>query len=331
MPKIPKIKNKRLYYRRAVWQGSNQKTLETYLKEAHEHFQTTSSRRFSGGSSGVEILGAHFKYKDKSGLFLQVVSYVPDQPTSTITKASTAPSSMVEEAPAPMGKDYLEGDIFILVNKNDVIILPSGARENVALAYFCHILEKFGMSDISATLDLEKIAKYDKIKMIQNEGVKAIELNSSLYEASIDHINARIDKSEPKFSELRKAIAEQIKRIFSKDPTLKEIQEKENINISLTIRFDGKEARKHTKEQGFGEVGKTRLAKASEMLLKESDELTDGFAIVTGDGNRITSNEIVVSDNYRIETFGKSLDRSNAWDKLEEYYYQLDNRGIVKQ
>ncbi len=329
MPDKPKTKTKKIYYRRAVFSGSNARTLESYLLKAHEQFHTTASRTFPGGVGGFEISGAHYKKCKNTGLYLQIVSYVPGQPTSTVSKPSDDLVAKIEEASAPPGSDFMEGDLFALVKDNDVLLCPSGARENVALAYFLQILEKMGKKKTARTLELERVAKIDKIKMINKNGVKEIQLASSLYEASIEHVKAQEGNS---VNALKRVVADQIKRIFSKDATLKEIQEKENINVKVIIRFNGKEAMKHQKEPDFGIIGKKRLAEASKKLLQETDEdPDDGFKIVTWDNNEISANDVRVSEKYRIEKFGKSLDRANAWEKLEEYYYQLQGTGIIAQ
>lgn len=229
MTNIP-TRNKKLSYRRVTWTDKNNETLEDCLKKAHEQFTTTASRTFPG-KGGSEVTGADYKHKKGIGLFLQIVSYVPDQPTSTITKASTEKICAIEEAHAPHGKDYLSGDIFVLINKNDIILCTSGAREQIAAAYFRDMLIKFGLEDAALTIKMKKVAKCDKIKMIQKEGVKAIQLGASLFDAGLEHINSGLDNESPKISDLGKVIATQLKKVFAKDPTLKEINEKENIKF----------------------------------------------------------------------------------------------------
>lgn len=323
--KKPEFKNKKFYYRRAVWDGQGKVSLERLLVDAHRTLDTVGKRTFEVGS-GAEIRGANFK--DNDGLYLQIASYVPGEATSIIDKDKTAKSSNVDAQNAPSGKDYLDGDIFVYIKGNHVILCPSGAREKVVETYIWHILRACNHKDIAKTFELDKVAKASKLKMIRDEGVKEIDLDSSLYEASLLHM----DKSKPKVSSIKRSVADQLAAIFGKDKELKEIKEKENLNIKITLKIDGMEARRHSKEPDFGDAGRKRLEKTAEQIISEfeSDD-ENGFVIVTGMNNRITAEEIRVSDLFKVKTLGKSLSRQSAWFKLKEYYNRLNDDGVFKQ
>lgn len=333
MGKRPAAKVKRLIYRRASWTNQRKETLENLLKKCHETYKTTAERKFKG-LYGTELQCAKYTTKEKIGLLFQIASYVPGQPTSAIQESSQSTTAAgITEVPAPAGNNFLDGDVFVLINGNNVIITQSGVRESVALNYFSKMLDKNGFTEASISIEFHGIAKEDKVKMIKNQGVKSIELAASLYEASLMQLEKETEKKrETKILDLPGAVAETLKQVFAKDKSLKEITEKENVNIKLSISFDGKEARKkiNKKDTSFGVVGKSRLEKASELIIKECvEENFEGFTIVTGDNNRIKSGEIVVSDNYRVKTFGNSLDQGDAFEKLQEYFAQLQHRGTL--
>jgi hypothetical protein len=318
-------KSKKLYYRRATWEKQGRRTLETLLNEVHETLATDGQRTFQ--TTGGEIRGARVHPSDK-GLLMQIAAYAPGEPTSTIAKNKGAKSSTITAEPAPQGKDYLDGEIFVLINGNHVILCPSGVRESLATNYFIHALTKVGETKIATTLDLDKVAKTSKLKMIQDEGVKEILLQSSLYEASI----LQLDTKTPSIGGFRVLIAQQMERIFAKDPDLHAISEFENLNISLSIRFDGKEGRKRHADPKFGTAGRARLIKASQRVLDEHDEGdSEGFVIITGANNQITADEVRVADKVNIATLGKSLNHTDAWDKLTKYYEQLKGTGVLSQ
>src|SRR5690606_27193012 len=131
-----------------------------------------------------------------------------------------------------------------------------------------------------------------------------------------------------KVSSLKAIIATQCERIFAKDPDLHGISDLENLDIELKIKFDGNEARKKHSSPIFGVPGKERLLRMSEKILTEfEDEKEDGFTIITGTGNRITADELRVSESCDIETYGKSLSCSDAWEKRsEEHTSELQSR-----
>ncbi|MDD5272179.1 MAG: hypothetical protein PHU14_05620 [Methylovulum sp.] len=313
-------KKKKVYYRRAKWPDQSRETLENILKNVHAQLPTVGHRTFDTLSG--ELRGVKFKSEDK-GIFLHVASYTPDQPTSAIDKDRMVPSSMVTAEPAPIGKDFLDGDIFLLIRDNHVILCPSGVRETIANKYFYHVL-KSQYQDIAVNLVLDKVANVNKLKMIRIEGVKELRLAASLYDASVHRINAQAVKSGLLYS-----IANDFKSIFSKDQVLRDISELENLNITLSLKFDGNEGRKKHAEPNFGAVGRERLIRTAEMILNENDD--DGFVIVTGENNTITAEEVRISDNLDIKSLGKSINCSDAWEKLVEYYDKLETDGNLSQ
>lgn len=320
-----KRKSKKLYYRRATWENQGKSTLETLLKDAHDGLPTTGDRTFTSSSS--EVKGARIYHSGK-GLFLQIASYVPGEPTSTIDKNKSVKNATITAEPAPSGKDFLDGDVFVLVRGNHVILCPSGARESVATNYFFHVLHKAGKKKIANSLDLDRVAKTSKLNMIHEEGVKEVLLGTSLYDASL----MQFDAKSSKISSFKALIAQQMERVFAKDPTLKEISDLENLNISLSIKFDGKEGRKKHLNPEFGVAGRKRLMKTSEKIIEEYDaDDEEGFVIVTGANNRITAEEVRVADSFSIETLGKSLSHLDAWEKLSKYYDQLENSGVLSK
>ena len=323
--KKPEFKNKKFYYRRAKWDSQGKLSLQKLLEDAHTKLDTVGKRTFEVGS-GAEIRGANFKEND--GLYLQIASYVPGEATSIIDKDITAKISNVSAQKAPNGKDYLDGDVFVYINGNHVILCPSGARETVVETYIWNILRKCNHKDIAKTFELDKVAKASKLKMIRDEGVKEVDLDTSLYEASLIHL----DKTKPKVSDIKKAVADQFSAIFSKDKELQDIKEKENLNIKIKVRFDGSEAMRNSKEPNFGVAGKKRLERTAEQVISEFEKDDEnGFVIVTGANNRITSEEIRVSDSFRVKTLGKSLSRESAWSTLKKYYDRLNADGVFKQ
>ncbi|WP_339897882.1 hypothetical protein [uncultured Gilvimarinus sp.] len=320
-------KNKKFYYRRAKWSAQEKITLEDILVDAHEQLGTVGKRSFSVGS-GAEITGAAFKVDN--GLYLQIASYVPDESTSIIDKSKRSKQSTVSAQAAPDGKDYIDGDVFVYIKGNHVILCPSGIREQVAETYILNILRAVDKKDIAKTFELDKVAKTNKLRMIKEEGVKEIDLNTSLYEASLIHLN----RNNPKVSSIKKAIADQVIAIFGKDKDLNEIKEKENVNVGVSLKYDGRAARSHQKDPEFGVSGKKRLERTAEQIISEFEsesENENGFTIVTNAGNKITSDEIRVSDSFRVDVLGKSLSQSSAWKKLKEYHDRLAADGVFSK
>ncbi|CAA0111679.1 Uncharacterised protein [BD1-7 clade bacterium] len=328
-----KPKNKKLYYRRVIWAGiEDPKPLEDLLVQAHNNslLSTVGSRTFAIGND-TEIKGADHQ-SDENGLFLQITKSVPGQPTSTIDRSPEKNKSAVDAFDAPDGKDYLEGEIFVLVKGNDVILCPSGARESAVDTYFTKVLEKMDLDHYAVQLRLTKVANADRIKLIQSVGVKEIRLNSSLYQASM----MQMDSESVKVESTLAAVASQVKRIFAQDPSLRDIGALENLDVNLSIRYDGKTGclKSSKSNPDFGVSGKKRLNDTAINLITEVDKNDydgDGFTIVANNDVEIKSTEMRVSDSKKIASLGRSISKVDAWDKLRIYYTELKGSGVLSQ
>lgn len=326
-----KKKPRKLQYRRAVWNSDGDKqgntnSLEMYLKDTLAKSSNAGDLTFPWGS--INITCADSK-SDNDGVYLQIARYSPGGNTCTIDKDLLQTRRQIFAEPAPEGKDYMEGDIFVLVKDNHVLLCSSGARENIAKKFFSFILEKQDRIWSAHTLDLQVVANIDKLKLIQKEGVKELILNASIYDASKQYIA----QNDNKLSGLIPNFIHNLERIFAKDKSLKDIQEQENLNVSISIKFDGKEARSQKKKNAdFGTVGLKRLQSASEMILNESDEFRDDdFEIVTKNDKRISPKELQVSEEFNIEILGNSITKDGAWGALKTYYDKLKGNGILEQ
>ena len=99
-------KDKKLYYRRAIWEKQGKVTLEALLNEAHETLTTVGHRTFQ--TFNGEIKGARIHPSD-NGLLMQIAAYVPGEPTSTIDKSKSVKAATIAAEPAPQGKDAPSG------------------------------------------------------------------------------------------------------------------------------------------------------------------------------------------------------------------------------
>lgn len=324
--KATRPRTKKFFYRRAQWDAQGRQTLEQLLLSAHQKMLTAGDRTFPH-ASGNEIQGARWTHNE-SGLFMQIAYYTPDEPTSTIGKNKSGASATIGAELAPPGKDYLDGDVFVMVKGNHVVLCPSNVRESLADQYFFSVLSKF-KQPAAGSLTLDKVAKSSKIKMIKSEGVKEIRLGASLYDASLMQMEAKSSK----VAALKAVVAKQIQQIFAADDELRAIKESENLNINISIKFDGKEGRKRHKDPHFGDAGRERLEKASQKIIKEVEkgEDRDGFVIITNSGSEITSGDVRVFEIFKVAALGKSLDHQDAWAKLLGYYNQLRDNGTLAQ
>ncbi|MBT5269670.1 MAG: hypothetical protein HOL70_09530 [Candidatus Marinimicrobia bacterium] len=312
---MSKEKSRTLFYRRVVWADGASDSLEKHLSKVHDTLITTYDRTFAHGDGEIQGLTVE---KTNNGLFVHVASYTPHQPTSLVPFPSKAKSKETSPEPPPNKHNYLEGDIFFLINSNHLVLCPSGARESIALSYINHVLRKSGMEKLLMRFSIEPVAKVDKVKLLQQEGVKKVSLNASLYEATMEYTARKTTKMN-----LLHGVAEEVIALFAKgdNKELKEIGEMENLSVKLEISFD-------SRKKG-GDLGRKRLEKTADMLIADDED--QGFSIVTGNGKRLTADEIRISDRVKLSTHGNSVFRSSARNALEKYLSDLKASGMLEQ
>jgi hypothetical protein len=318
---------KKFNYRRAKWSGKTNTTLEKLLVDAHIATTNVSDRTFAiskGNLRGID-------YKVDSALFLHIATYVPGQAASLLNSNGQAPKTDITSFDAPMGNDYVDGELYLFVKDNHVLVCANKASERDALNYVKMILMKSNEQVVAQTLELYKVADADKVAMLKNEGVSKIELDASLYDASQSYLTRKCDSAK---SSLLDGVIKGVRSIFASHSTLDEIKSKENLDVKVTIKVDGLEARKHQKDQEWGVTGKDRLLDLATAIVTESDSSTDDiehFVITTCHNNTISSSEIRVAESFRIHTIAKSLSKIDVWAKMAAYFQSLKSNGALSQ
>ncbi len=185
-------KERTLYYRRVRWLSNGGHELQAYTDRAHRRLRTTAQRTFDYRDGQLQGIKYHHE-RGASASFLHITYYVPKQPTSLVPDPGAVQSADTVSRNPPPRHSYMEGDVFMLIKGNDVILCSSGAREGAAKRYLAAILDKCGVDD---PFDLDQVANLDKVAMLQQEGVKRIRLGSSVSKASCDYLERKTKKTE---------------------------------------------------------------------------------------------------------------------------------------
>jgi len=323
MPDKKNEKNRTLFYRRVVWHDDSGKTMENLLISAHLKLETTEDRTFN--YNDYEIQGMKIEHKDAIGLFCHVSSYIPGQKRSVVPHPSPAKETVPLTQDPPHKHNFMEGDIFFLINGNHIVLCPSGVRETIASAYITHTLQSV-MNETTPRFSLEPIADINKVNLLNQEGVKRIELNSSLYDASLEYMKRKNDEHKTKerktiTKKLLAAAVKELQSIFASDSELHEIGKKENLNVRIELSFDSRKK--------DGDIGRKRIENVAHQLIK--DERDDCFAIITGSGKRLTYDEVRLHEKVIIPAHGNSISRSETWASLDRYLRDLKLKGLIEQ
>ncbi|NCN42653.1 hypothetical protein GW916_15555 [bacterium] len=300
-------KKRTMYYRRFD-ASKAQKSLQEFIDLSYQSPKSTFLRSFSHSIGVMQGL----KYKQEANCsFLHISYHIPDQPTSLVPKPGTSSSGVVKEKMPPQDHDYMEGDIFVLMRKNHVLLCPSATTEGLAKDYFKKALDDQG-HDFPFSLD--PVANMDKIDLIEADGVKAINLKTSAYKAATDKA-ARTTKST-----LLGKLGQELLSIIckSQNVTEKDFGKYDNLSVRLELTFNSRKKGAEISAGAFQHIGQELL-----------EDKEDGFVLVTNSGNKISRDDINIHKTVDVKKFGRSIDRDDAWANLLVYFKELKASGTL--
>lgn len=311
-------KEKTLTYRRAEFlteEGATpiSGTLTGFVKQATNKLKDVPSRTLMR-NNGQTIKLASIKGDANGGLYLHIVADTPGEAASVVPKAKgpTTEIQIGRTAPPP-DADFLDGDAFVYMRGNDVCMCGT-AMPDTTVRYFLQAFNrKAGLQLGASQFDLMKVANVSKIKLMQSQGVKQIELRSTLYQATADYHRR---KAQPQG--ILGSLGKQLKSVLGNEHDVNN----DALRVELTVKTD-----KRRKGLTLGE--KHIKALAIDMVKNQEDE--DEFVIVTKKDQRIGPKEINMRSKALIDGDGKTVNRDKAWKELIEFYNTLEAAGALEQ
>lgn len=326
-----KTKNKTIYYFRCEFGAEVKDTLESMINAAWYKLNSTKERTFDIGDDRL-IVGmklnnrkAKLSYGNKDCTVLSVGLYEEGASASTIEKPSKSCIELEASTyDAPINKEYLDGEGFICVFGNHLVISPSSTLRAGAINRFLKILlDRGGYSEESNIMDILQIADCNAINTIENEGVSKISINAALYLPTVEYSKRTI--SNKKILSTLNKITHTIKSsldLLRDDDTDSEILEKDGLNTRIEICHDGRISGTNV------DTGQEYI-KNTAKLLASTD--VGGYVITTKKGTKLTNENIVLKHTIRVRQHGKSVDREEMWSKLIESLEKYECDGILEQ
>jgi hypothetical protein len=308
-------REKTLNYRRAAWVDENTTmSLEHYIKQMDDKLQTVNEKTISRGD-GQHIKIAKLKLNNIGGVFMHIVTDTPGEDASVVPHNSDCETEIdMATTEAPDKFEFMDGDAFIYVRRNDVVICTTNLRDGGVSSYLQALFRRARLSNNSTQFTLLKVANVDKINMINSQGIKEIDLRTTVSKAAMD-----FSRRKHQTQTIAGAAARHVKAIFGKPNDVTQ----DALSISIIIKTDYRVR----KQLALGEKMIDKLA----INLIESQEDDDEFLITTKTGQTISRNEISVKSIASINASGKTVERERAWDKLQEFFNSLKESGITEQ
>ncbi|HWI27379.1 MAG TPA: hypothetical protein VN668_10455 [Stellaceae bacterium] len=312
-------KEKVLTYRRAEWvlhedQAPVSGTLTGFIKQAMNKLPDVPSRTLTR-SNGQTIKLASAKTDAKGGLYLHIVADTPGEAASVVPKAKgPAVEIQVGTTAPPPDADFLDGDGFVYARDNDVCLCGT-AMQDTTVRYFLHqFFWKAGLPRIASQFDLMKVANITAVKLLQKQGVKQIELRSTLYQASANYHRRRAHPQG-----LLGALSKHLRAVAGNEHDVNN----DALRIELTLKTDKR------RTSGI-KLGEKRI-KALAIETIQNQEGDDDFVIVTKADQRIGPDEINMRTKVQIDSDGKTVNRDKAWEALFHFFNTLDEAGALEE
>ena len=307
-------KEKTINYRRATWlEHQNTNTLEYFIRLMEDKLPTVADKAitFDGNKS---VTCAKIKLSKEGGVLLHIVADTPGEAASIVPRVGVLAKELdVGTTNPPDDAEFMDGDAFLLVRGNDVCICATSMRDGGIRWYLSETFRKANLSNSSTQFDLLKVADTSKVSVILAQGVKEIDLRSTMFEAS-----ARYASRKNKVDSALGAASKQLRAIFGSAHDVTD----DNLSIGLTIGVD-------RRRRGNLSLGTERINKIAIDLVNDEDY--DNYVIITNNGQRISRDELTVRTKVGMKAKGKSVDRDSAWGELMKFYMELKTNGATEQ
>jgi hypothetical protein len=250
------------------------------------------------------------------GFAIHCARYVDGQGVGIIPTAPAPQVDVNERSPGP-GENFLDSDLMALIRENHVVSLNCGRNAGSLSIYLQHLFRKAGLPDESRQFELVRIGSPDKLGIIQAVGVKSIDLDVDIAEAT----GAEIIHDESRkgvWNTVVRNVSKTLYAITSRDKTIEQLRSAESgtIRVSINVPAGDLATAKHGLD-GF----------AADVV--EDDE-ADAFVIHLRNGATIKPEEISVRRQVRLEARANSVSAFQAWDAMELYMDELEESGQLE-
>lgn len=307
-------KKKTLSYRKAEFFVTVQQTLQQYLTEAYARLPDISQRRVTLVGHPV-LEGRRHQVNPALGVLLHIAAYTPGEHASIVPTARGAAAADIATTPPPANCEFMDGDIMALVSGNHVILCSSNLHEKKAERYMVEIIDAARIDANASKFGLCKKADVDKVRLIQTQGVRSINLNATLFDATLEQIERTTVRKK-----IGGKLMDEIKALVFEDQDAAQLEEAENLSAQIILKYD-------SRRKGCT-LGRQSVESLASQMIEDGD---DGFTIETLGGETIKGSDITLRKTVSLTKHGKSVYCTDAWRALEQYFYELRDGGLLEQ
>lgn len=305
---------KALEYRRARFLDDGQ-NLEQLTRQAWAQFGTQADRTITF-SDDRSSCGLRARDNLGGGFSVHCGQYTDGQGVGTISTTPAPEVEIGERAPDP-GENYLNSDMMALIRGNHVICMNCGRNAGSLRIYLQHLFRKAGFDDAARQFELVRIGSPDKLAIIQAVGVKSIDMEVAISDATAVEV-IEGGGGGGIWQSFKHSIGEVIEAITASDASVEELRRAEKGTVTVSINVP----------KGDLTAAKTGLNELAEQVVE--DDESEAFVIHLRDGATIKPDEVSVRKQVKIEAAANSVSVFQAWDEMNTYMGELLENGQVE-
>lgn len=306
---------KTVHFLRAKSDGSPFE-IENKVKQARKLKPTVADSEIALGSGEI-IRIQHYRENIDGGVMLHLAGYIPGEKASTILPKSRSHEDNEDTYAPPSGKEYKDGECFLLLRKHNVVFCSSGISVPKAALYLSKLFKACLFDDNDSKFDITSVGNLDKIKLLQQHGVSSVLLSANAYALSIPEKNA----TNP-LSILLNNVSKELRALIEKDDSLTEQKAREDLIVNLELKLDG--------NTRASDAAKDYIESMATEYIDESDVGWGEFVIITQKGEKIKPGQIKLQKMVKLDRSDKSVSYNSAWEALENYLRDLE-QGMLTE
>lgn len=281
------------------------------------------ARKRNCGATEVELGGGDVvriqHYSAAGGrIRLHLSRYVPGVSASTLQPKSTSAEDDEGTQAPPRGKEFKEGDCFLLIKDHHVLYCGHGISKQKAALYLSQLFRVANLYEESSGFDLAPASNLDKLKLIQEHGVRSIQLQVGAFDLSLPKARRKNWMSKS-FGEL----GDEWSALIGKDQSIAEQKALEDLIVNVEVRLDGN-TRAVQGSQDF-------IEDLAETVLEDENAPISDFLIITQSNEHITPGSIRLQTKATVETKDNSVNHNSVWAELGIYFDEIAEGKLLEQ
>lgn len=311
-----KTTSKKVYYLRAR-HDKKPRELQALIEAARNEKQTVAASEIKFGAGDIVRI-QRYKASKGGGVFLHLARYVPGERAPTLQPKAVAKEDNEDAQQAPVGKEFKDGDCFLLASKHHVLYCGHGIHVSKAAHYLVQLFKACKFDDDDLGFELSPVSDLNKVKLLQEHGVRSIRLASNAFDMSIPK-KQRGTWISRSFGQ----VSDELKALIEKDDSIADQKAREDLLVNIELRLDGNTRAADDAQEFIEEVAETVLA--------DVDAPISEFTIVTQKGEAIKPGSIRLQKTYTVTTQDRSVSHIEVWEAMESYLKEIRQSHLLEQ